>query len=346
MATIPKEEFDKSLARLESLAKAQLHHTEQSSRTREWAGSKETDEDEYKDGIDDNGTDYNGVKKSLASKLAKGGSLTSAEACIVSGHDPRPAIADKVSKGQDLTPAENWAIKGGVEKMMAACGKDVSKGNEKPGAAGTPGEAKDANSVPPTNAGDNTDDEIEADAKKSLDGAVSRSAALQKGIEMSPFLYEFTRAMSEALRGTEARVAKSVAAAVAPLVQRVDALEKAQSGFQAEQMEFNKSLADGVVAIGHQVEGTAQLADVAATQAAHAPRSQLRAIPGGVQPVQKSFDGNTGNELTKSQITEAMCDMVKSNKLNRLDVIKFETTGQISPQVRQEVMAYVQGAGR
>ena len=340
MSTVPKDDFNKSLARLESLAKAQLHHTPQSSRTGGWAGSEEQDQDEHKDGIEENGTDYNGVKKSLAGKLAKGGNLTDAEIAIVKGENPRAAIADKISKGENLTPAENWAIKSDIAKKMYSA--DVNKGADKPGKAGTPGEAKDASSVPDTHGGENEDDEIEADAKKSLDGEVQKSQALQQGIEMSPFLFEFTRAMSEALSGTETRVTKSVAAAVAPLVARVEALEKSQGGFQKDQMEFNKSLADGVVAIGHQVEGTAKLADTAAAAPARAPLSQMRA---GVQPVQKSF-GDNGVQLTKSQITETLCDMVKSKEISGLEVVKFESTGQINPDLYQQVVTKSQGAGR
>lgn len=335
MTTVPKDDFNKSLARLESLVKAQLHHTEQSSRTGGWAGSKEQGQDEHKDGIEENGTDYNGVKKSLAAKLAKGGNLTDAEIAIIKGENPRAAIADKISKGETLTPAEGWALKSNMY---------IEKGADKPGKAGTPGECKDASSVPDTHGGENEDDEIEHDAKKSLDGEVQKSQTLQQGIEMSPFLFEFTRAMSEALSGTEARVAKSVAAAMAPLMQRVEALEKSHAASVSDQMEFNKSLADGVVAIGHQVEGTAKLADQAASAPARAPMSQLRSVPAGVQPIQKSFEG--GPQLTKSQITETLCDMVKAKEIAGLEVVKFESTGQINPQLYQQVLAKSQGAGR
>lgn len=341
---MPKEEFEKSLARLESFAKSQLHNTPQSSRTKAWAGSTEQDINEHESDIDDNGTDYNGVKKSLAAKLSKGVALTSAEAAIVSGSDPRQFIADKITKGLSLTAAERWAIKGGVAQMF---GKDddeeFGKAKDMPGKAKAPGEAKDANSVPPTNVGDK-EDEIEQDAKKSLDSAIAKSQTLQSGIEMSPFLYEQTRALGEALKGTEARVVKSVMSAIYPIIKRVENLEKGLNGFATDQQDFNKSLADGVIAIGHQVSGTASLTNVAASQAARAPRSQLRSVP-GVQAVNKSF-GHGAADINKSQVIEAMGEMVKSQKLNHLELIKYETTGQMSPQTQQEVMAAIQGAGR
>jgi hypothetical protein len=347
---MPKEEFEKSLARLESFAKSQLHHTPASSRTTSWAGSSEQDQNEHEDGIDDNGTDYNGVKKSLAAKMAKGGNLTAAEVAIYNGQDPRAYLADKVTKGQKLTAVEQWAIKGGMpfgmdeEEDMYA-----KKSSPMPSKANAPGENKDANSVPNTNAGDK-EEEIEHDAKKSLEGAIAKSQTLQSGIEMSPFLYEQTRALGEALKGTEARVVKSVMAALSPIVARVATLEKSVAGFASEQQDFNKSLADGVIAIGHQVSGTAELADVAASQAARAPRSQLRSIAGGqggVQAVSKSFGGGAGAEdISKSQVIEAMGEMVKSQSLSHLDLIKYETTGQMSPKTQQAVMAELTGTGR
>jgi hypothetical protein len=222
----------------------------------------------------------------------------------------------------------------------------AQKSSPMPGKANAPGENKDAGSVPNTNAGDK-EEEIEHDAKKSLAGAIAKSQTLQSGIEMSPFLYEMTRGLGEALSGTEARVVKSVAAAIAPIVERVAVLEKSLAQFSGEQTEFNKSLAAGVIAIGHQVSGTAELADVAASQAARAPRSQLRSIPGGqgVQAVSKSF-GAGAEEINKSMVVETMHDLVKSQELNHLDLIKYETTGQMSPKTQQAVMAAIQGAGR
>jgi hypothetical protein len=110
-----------------------------------------------------------------------------------------------------------------------------------------------------------------------------------------------------------------------------------------------------MIGIGQQVAGGAEVAAQAAQQPVGPPKSNLRAIPGGqaqgVQAVQKSFAGPGGLDvgdgaLAKSQIVNAMSEMVKSNKLGPLEVIKYESTGEITPAVQQAVMAFIQGAGR
>src|SRR5690606_39193644 len=103
---------------------------------------------------------------------------------------------------------ESWAAKGGFAQ--------ISKGNDKPTKAGTPGEADDANSVPDSHAGDK-ETEIEHDAKKSLDAALAKSQYASRGLEMSPILAEFASALGHALRGVEQGVAKSIANAFAPV---------------------------------------------------------------------------------------------------------------------------------
>src|SRR5690348_9682701 len=117
--SVDKAKFNSALARLESMSKGQLYHTGSDSNPGTWAGTSQEDLNEHDDGIDANGTDYDGVKKALARKVEKSQALTPAEVAIVKGQDPRKLIAEKVSKGEALTPAETWAIKGGFGKMMA-----------------------------------------------------------------------------------------------------------------------------------------------------------------------------------------------------------------------------------
>jgi len=181
MANINKGEFQKSLERLETMAKGQLYHTPSDSSVGEagW-GSSETDQNEWDNGIDDNGTDYNGmsyksVRASLADKVAKSQALSPAEVAIAKGANPLPLIGSKLAKGESLTKAENWAVANSFQ--------GIAKGKAKPGPAGTPGEDDDAGSVVDSHAG-GKDDEVEGDAKKSFN-----SPELQKGLEISPFLH-------------------------------------------------------------------------------------------------------------------------------------------------------------
>jgi hypothetical protein len=345
--SMENREFQAALTRLESMAKGQLYHTPNDSDPGSWAGTSTTDDqDAFTDDIDENGTDYNGVKKALATKIERSQALTPAEVAIVKGQDPRPAIQAKISKGEALTPAEGWVLKGGFAKM--------AKGNDKPSAAPTPGEGDNANSVPDTNAGENEDDEIIAQANKSLDGAIANSDHLAKGLEMSPILVEFTRAMGEALNGLEARTALRIEKSVMALAERVGQMENLVAKSFNEQGEFNKGFAETLVGVGQHVAGNAEIATSQAQMPAGPPKSQLRAVPGGqapegVQAVQKSFAGgmDVGSEaLAKSQVIGAMADLVEKGRLNSLDVVKYEMTGEINPAVSQMVMAHVQGGNQ
>lgn len=354
-----KSDFLASLQRLESMAKGgstQLYHTPSDSDVGSWAGTGTKDgQDEHNDGIDDNGTDYAGVRKALAGKVERQKALSKAEVAIVKGQDPRPAIMEKISKGERLTQAESWALKGGVAQMMRK-GTDMPKGGaEMGGAVDRPGEAKTATQVPDTNAGGD-ETEIEADAKKSLAGGIARQPNLSKGLEMSPILAEFARAMGEGLRGVEARTAqtiqKSLLAALEPVFSRVGNIEKSLA--RAE--EFQKGFSDAIIGIGQHVAGGAEVAQHQAHMPAYAPQSHLRAVPPqqqqfapqqGVQAVQKSF-GPGGldvgsNQLQKSQIINVMTDLVEKGKLNSLDVVKFETSNEINPHVQHLVSQAIAG---
>lgn len=341
--SMPRNQFTAALGRLESMAKGgstQLHHTGSDSVPGQHAGTSTSDyQDEHTDGIDENGTDYNGVKKALAAKVEKCQALTPAEVALVKGQDPRQLIAAKIQKGQRLTPAERWAL---------------NKGADKPSSPGTPGEAKDANSVPDSHAGEAEPDEIEPDAKKSLQQAAAGKPNLSKGLEMSPILAEFASAMGEGLSSVSADVARQVQKSLQPFMQRLANLEKSMN----EQGEFNKSFAETLVGIGQHVAGGTEVGAAAAQQPAHAPKSHLRAIQGGqqpqgqpgVQPVQKSFGPGGlemgGDQMNKSQVIGVMSDLVQKGKLNSLDVIKYESTGEISPQVQQIVMTHAQQMGQ
>lgn len=375
MSTVQRDEFHAALGRLESLAKGQgqtqLFATPNDSNPGTWAGTSQTDVDEFSDGIDDNGTDYSGVKKALAAKVAKSQALTPAEVAIVKGQDPRQMIAQKISKGDSLTPAESWAIKGGA-KYFAKGKKNIeiiedkkdskdsddddkpafmNKASTSPGKAPASGNEDDAKKVPETNAGGDTDDEIESDAKKSLDGAINQTQQLRKGIEMSPILAEFARAMGEGLRGVEARTAqrlqKSIIDALTPIADYVGQMGQTLVKHIDEQGSFNKGFAEAVVGIGQQLAGSSEVAMASASAPVGAPKSQLRSVPAGVQPVQKSFGPGgidmSDNALAKSQITDAMFEMVKGGKLSALDVVKFDSTGELTPQVKSMVLAHVQG---
>lgn len=348
MSKLTKDEFHKSLERLQNLAKGtQLHHTPSNSNPGTWPGGAQSEQNEHDDGIGDDGTDYKGVKKSLAEKVRKSQALTQAEVAIAEGRNPLPIIGEKVSKGQALTPAEQWALKSNYQ------GGDMAKatGKAKPGSGkDTPGEQDSATSVEHTNAG-STEDEIEPDAKKSFNNAVNGSLSMQQGLELSPFLYEFTRAHGEALGSYERRVIKSVSEVVSKLNDRIDQLEKSISHHFENQGEFNKSMAEAVVGIGEMAGASADVSLEKAQQPDRGPKSNFAPqsangqSQGGVQVVEKSHNGPGGldMDLSKSQIVNAMTDMVSKSQLSHLEVLKFEHTGQLAPEVRTKVVSYLNG---
>ena len=354
MATIEKGGFQKSLDRLQNMAKSQLYHTGSNSEPGGWPGGTEEEQNEWDQKIDDNGTDYQGVRKSLAAKVRKSLALTPAEVAIAEGKNPLGIIGNKVSKGLPLTKVESWAVNTGFTGL--------AKGKAKPGGAGTPGEADDANSVPDSHGGKDSDEvvatkkggfEIEVDDDDDDDddkkNPFGKSLELRKGMELSPFLYEMTRAIGDALNTTETRINKSLIDALTHVVARVNAIESHMSKSYNESGEFQKALAEAVVGIGEQVAGRADLANASARQPVGAPRSQFGQGNGGegLRVVQKSMGpGGLDMDLSKSQISDAMQELVMKSELAALDVVKFETTGDITSDVRSKVINYISGNNR
>lgn len=347
---VEKSEIQKSLTKLRDFARSQLFHTESDSLpSTPWAGAKPEDEDSMESLIDPNGTDYNGVKKALANKVATGKALSKAEAILLSGGNPLKEIAGKVEKGQKLTPVEEWCAKGGYQ---------VSKAAVRPSEAGLPGEGVGADKATETNLGsekneddtqpevkkaDEDEDDDEEKMDKSLSSVVEKSQAIQQGIEMSPFLAEFVHAFDLALRGSEKNIQKSLAKALAPVLAKVDTLEKTNSKFQSDTETFQKAIAEAVVGMGTQIAQTSELATQSLSAPTRGPKSQLRALQGGqgAEPIQKSF--GEGPELKKSEVLGAMVDLVKSGKLGANAVIKYEHLNQMDPQVQQLVRSALSG---
>lgn len=380
--SMEKQQFHNALNRLESMAKGgatQLHHTSSDSNPQSWPGGAQSDQNEHVDGIDDNGTDYTGVKKSLGLKVEGCEALTHAEVAILKGmtEDAGGYIQHKINNQQHLTKAEHWFYHGGWQQ--------VQKASTVPGKAGKSGEDDTATVVPPTNAGGDTNSEIEADANKSFAGNVAGNQTLQEGIELSPFLYEFTRAMAEGLEGVEARISKGMYDLVAPLYEHIEYLQGALTKSVGEQAEFNKGFATTIVGIGQHVAGGAEVQAQQQYMPQGPPKSQLRALPGGqgqqqqqfqgggytpgmsshayaagqqqgggapqgVNVMEKSFTGPGGldvsqHALNKSQISSAMVELVKAGRLNALEVSKFEMTDTMSPQVEQMVKSFAAAGG-
>lgn len=337
MSLINKDAFNKSLAKLEQMTvnKAQLFHTSGDSQPGSWAGSNQenTVDGQADDIVDENGTDYGAVKKALAGKVAKGVKLTDAEVAISKGQNPLKLISDKIAKGQRLSNVEAWALKGGMgmfgaakPPVMKATSEDIQD-PETEAKEGDSGEARSASRI-----------------DKSLETAVKNNEELKKSIKMSPFLLEFTKAMGSALEGTGDKVTE-VVKAVTTLAAKVEHLEKAMGANWKLQGDFNKSLGEAVVGLGQAASASADVANQAATGPARGPLSVVKGgRQGGV--VEKSFGGQDQGlgALEKSQLTGVLLDLHKSGHVTESDVIKYESTGQVSDQVIAKAKAYLAGA--
>lgn len=360
MTTMNRRQFHAALNRLETMAKAQgatqLFHTPSDSNPGTWPNGRQTDLDEHTDGI---GTDYRGVKKSLSLKVANSEALTPAEVAIFKGGEANAEVAgtyikNKINAQQPLTPVENWFCQGGWNQVKKGVTSVSRRSGAKPGPAGYPGDNDDAKNVPDTHAGENESDEVEHDAKKSLPGAISESQQLGNFLELSPFLNEFAGAMAVGLEGLENRMISTFDKVTKSLLNRIENLENCLSKSISEQGEFNKGFAETIVGIGQHVAGASEIVSQQAQIPIGPPKSQFRVLPGGqpnqigIQPIEKSFatvgsNVMQDNYVDKSDISQIMVELVKSNKLNPIEVVKFETTGELSSNAERMIKSFSAG---
>lgn len=229
----------------------------------------------------------------------------------------RKAIAEKVMKGEALTPTDIEILKS----------DQVDKGEGQEAV----NKAKD-------------DDEEKFGKDKAVKSLTEGNEQLTAQIEMSPFLSEFAKAFDERLNMLEERTNDQVVKAANAMLEHMG--EYLEKRFD-KQGEFNKSLAEVVSGIGHGLSTNIQQTAEMAQAPVAAPKSTLRAIPGGVKPLEKSFEGGgEGNDtITKSQVLGAMSDMVEKGSLNPLEVIKYENTDQIRPELLSHVTQTLTAAG-
>jgi hypothetical protein len=346
-ATIPSEQFFKSLGKLEGLAKgvqpsgegdqgdlakAQLFHTASNSKRTAWPGGKEHGiGNNWDDSIGKDGTDYHPARKAIAEKALKGIPLAPEELLILKG-DLEKGEGEGVSKGEGQ---ETDAPHAGKEATLSGHTGGGGEGREVGKSQGEPG----------------TEQATQEPVAKSLEQAAQENATLRPALEMSPILVELVKAldsrmqmMEKSLQETQVNTANGMLEAIGEFV----------GGRFAEQGEFNKALADVVTGIGHGVAGTIEHQVVEAQQPVGPPKSQMRVIDGGQaqqpqvnpQVVQKSFEGPAGQDLTKSQITDEMIDMVQKGQLSSVEVCKFDMTGEVRPDLLETIQKRVSGQGQ
>ena len=319
-ATITQESFYKSLSKLEA-------HADVGAQQAPDAAPENMEKSQICTGGNSEVTSWPGGQSSDVPGNGPGADKIKPDGTDYNERGMRKSIQEKVAKGIPLSANELALLKSDLDK-----GDDMSKMGGMP----PMGKAKDD---------DKDKEKFGYDMGKSVDQAVQGSDTLQKGIEVSQFLSEFAKAMGAGFEGVEARLDAKVQAVGQQLF---DSL----TSFASEQGEFNKSLAQGVVNIGHGVAGSIEQVQQVAEMPAAAPRSQqLQVLPGGQGQgfVQKSFEGPAGAEgISKSMVADAMNDMIQKGEhgITPLEVIKFDTTGELRPDLQARVYQKIQGAGR
>lgn len=162
-------------------------------------------------------------------------------------------------------------------------------------------------------------DEDDKDVAKSLEDVASADEDVAKGLEVSSFLSGWASVQSEALQGVEARIVKSL------------------QGAHTEQNSYNAELAKSIVGLAEVLTLQSQRIEQLESTPARAPKSATA--------VEKSFGagGETpqGEEqLSKSQVLDTMTRMVESGDLSATEVVKFESTNALSPEMDSSIRAY------
>jgi len=309
---ISEQEFFKSLERLEGLAKGQIC-TGPNSEVSSWAGTNKQSVPQTGEGVgadQDGDYDKGKARKSIADKVMKGQPLNEQEVAILNADLSKSQDEDEDDKGGDKDPRDEK--KGGKDEKK----DDDGKGGDT-SLAGMFGKSQQA----------------PQDMGKSFAQAVQDNDTLQKGIEVSDFLLEMVKSFALGLENVSRRLEAHV--------------DSRFGQFASEQGDFNKSLAEAVANIGYGVGALSKGIEDAGQQPAGAPKSQLRAVPAGtapqgVQPLSKG-QGNPLEGITKSQVLDTMTAMMEKGQCAPLDVVKFETTGDLNPAIRDQIAKSLSG---
>jgi hypothetical protein len=216
------------------------------------------------------------------------------------------SILAKLSKGQALTASEYNMVKG-----MANFEKKEDKEDKE-------------EEVEKAKACDKDDEEM----GKSLSDFANENEVVSRGLEVSEFLASFASVVEKSLSTLEERVVARVASEL--------------GSTHAESGEFQKSLAGALAGLGETMAAVVQRIDQVENQAARPPKSVQ-----GVHAIEKGgYAGpEAGESLNKALVGEALVQLVQNGKAQVTDVIKFESTGQITPALDTAVRGLL-GSGR
>lgn len=284
----------------------QLFHTGSNSDPGGWAGSSWRGEG-WEDSIDANGTDAGTVQK-LGKSIASG-------------------IMSKLSKGESLTARElGFVSKGGLNFL-----KDKDKDDDDAKKAFPPKDDK-KDDVEKAHSDEAEDKKLvrdmvkpgamnKSEVNKSLLDHAAENPAVHPGFEVSEFLSGFAQVVHKSLQSMEARITDRVISAIAKSAE--------------ETGEVQKSMAGALSSLGEVLSVHAQRIEQIESAPARAPKSAL--VKSGVlaSPVDAS---PSIDNLSKSVVTERLLDLVKKSEASAQDVLRYDSTGYLTPELERKVV--------
>lgn len=303
----------------------QVFHTPNSSDPHSWAGSTWESED-WSDSIGPDGTDYKAagpkMRKSVMDKISKGAPLNSGEKRFVAKGGMEKFSPAAMKKAEEAEEADEKAEKAmyGEKTEKAMYGKA-----EKAMMLKAEEEDEDEDEVEKAEHEDVEEDkklfrqmmrkEKKKDMSKSFSDHASENPAVKGGFEVSEFLAGFAQVMHKSLTSMEARITDRVLTGIAKS--------------DVEQGEVQKSMAEALARLGEVLAAQAQRIEQVESGPARGAKSTLS--KSGVAPEQ-------AQELSKSQVTGALVDLVQKGQATAQDVLKFDATGELSPELRHKVV--------
>lgn len=282
----------------------QVYHTPNNSDPKGgWAGSS-WEEQDWSDSLGPDGTDYKAagvaMRKSVAEKIAKGKKLSRGEECFVEKGGMSAFDPKKLKEEEEEAKKGMY---GAADTKKAMDSEDEDHEDEEADKKLVermvkPGAMK------------------KGEMNKSFSDHASENSAVRGGFEVSEFLAGFAQVMHKSLLSMEARITDRVLTGLAMT--------------SADQGEVQKSMAEALANLGEVLAAQAQRIDQVEAGAARAPKSTLSKSVSTAEVDAES--------LNKSQVTGILVDLVQKGQATAQDVLKYDATGEISPELRNKVV--------
>lgn len=285
----------------------QVYHTPNNSDPKGgWAGSS-WEEQDWSDSLGPDGTDYKAagaaMRKSVAAKIAMGKALNEGEKKFVekggmAKFDPETLKKEEAKKAYGEDDAKKGMYGDKADKAMDH--EDEEEDLEMLREKVKPEALKGS----------------KKDMNKSFSDHAAENSAVRGGFEVSEFLAGFAQVMHKSLLSMEARITDRVLTGLAVT--------------SADQGEVQKSMAEALANLGEVLAAQAQRIDQVEAGAARAPKSALSKSVSTAEVEAES--------LNKSQVTGILVDLVQKGQATAQDVLKYDATGEISPELRNKVV--------